>query len=426
MSFDPARLQTLLLNTGLQIKDQPLYQVLKDLIKIVASLNTQTSSLISGSGSSSVININQQLIGNLIEDIIDGSDNIIIPGNIGPIGIQGLRGIDGEAGLDGDDSSFRPNPRLQDLISSFTSGSVIFAGPSGFLAQNNANLFWDDTNSIFRATKIQAGAATTFPGIAGDIQANRGGVSPGTGFIYFGNATGAGANYIGFDGTDIFYSGQVKFDFGFIVSASTTSVLAGKTQFGPAFTFPGVNGDIAISRAIAPTTGVIYFGNSAAAHYIYFDATNFNFTDPLALAKKISQYNGINTAGWGVPAIQAEAGGIGLVAANASLASYTVGAADATIRISANVNVTSSVTHSFSIICTYTDETNTVRSLTLPFVQLGGVALVGTITNILGAGPYHGVGLTLRVKASTTITISSTGTFTSVTYNARGVIEQLG
>lgn len=31
----------------------------------------------------------------------------------------------------------------------FTQGSVIFAGPSGKLAQNNANLFWDDTNTRF-------------------------------------------------------------------------------------------------------------------------------------------------------------------------------------------------------------------------------------------------------------------------------------
>ncbi|MBI3334567.1 hypothetical protein HYZ97_03710 [Candidatus Pacearchaeota archaeon] len=36
---------------------------------------------------------------------------------------------------------------IQDLVSSFTQGSVIFAGPSGILAQNNSQFFWDNTNN---------------------------------------------------------------------------------------------------------------------------------------------------------------------------------------------------------------------------------------------------------------------------------------
>ncbi len=35
----------------------------------------------------------------------------------------------------------------QSFATSFTPGSVIFAGPSGILAQNNASFFWDNTNS---------------------------------------------------------------------------------------------------------------------------------------------------------------------------------------------------------------------------------------------------------------------------------------
>lgn len=42
---------------------------------------------------------------------------------------------------------FRPNPAIQELISTFTQGSVIFAGPSGTLTQDNAAFFWDDTNA---------------------------------------------------------------------------------------------------------------------------------------------------------------------------------------------------------------------------------------------------------------------------------------
>ncbi len=60
----------------------------------------------------------------------------------------------------------------------------------------------------------------------------------------------------------------------------------------------------------------------------------------------------------------------------------------------------------------------------MPFIQVGGVTLVGTITNVTGSGPYGGVPLHIRAKASTAITLATTGTFTTVTYNVEGVIKQ--
>lgn len=47
--------------------------------------------------------------------------------------------------------------------SAFTQGSVIFAGPSGVYAQDNANLFWDNTNK-------RLGVGTASPSYAMDIQ----------------------------------------------------------------------------------------------------------------------------------------------------------------------------------------------------------------------------------------------------------------
>lgn len=90
--------------------------------------------------------------------------------------------------------------------------------------------------------------------------------------------------------------------------------------------------------------------------------------------------------------------------------------ADETIMICANVLVTTSTAHSFTMTVAYTDEGNTARTLTLPFSQLAGT-IVTTITNITGAGPYEGVALTIRVKSGSTTTIATTGTFTTVTYN---------
>jgi hypothetical protein len=46
----------------------------------------------------------------------------------------------------------------------FTAGSVVFAGPSGVYAQDNANLFWDDTNNYL-------GVRTATPGAVVDIAA---------------------------------------------------------------------------------------------------------------------------------------------------------------------------------------------------------------------------------------------------------------
>lgn len=81
---DPAKLYALLMNTGLQQKDQPLYQVIHDLIATLVGVNTQVntvSSAISSPGS----------------------------GNVGKQGIQGIAGLDNIDGNSGnDDSSFFP------------------------------------------------------------------------------------------------------------------------------------------------------------------------------------------------------------------------------------------------------------------------------------------------------------------------------
>jgi hypothetical protein len=111
-------------------------------------------------------------------------------------------------------------------------------------------------------------------------------------------------------------------------------------------------------------------------------------------------------------------------AANATIKQITVGAADSSYIVSANVNVTAAATASFTCTCTYHDETNTTRVLTLTFSNLTGTLLT-TITNVTGTGAYEGVPLHIRAKAATTITIGTTGTFTSVTYNAEGAMQQI-
>ena len=147
----------------------------------------------------------------------------------------------------------------------------------------------------------------------------------------------------------------------------------------------------------------------------------------IALIGKASIYANVTTAGWGVGAIYSSSRATAQEARSAALATYTVGAADGTFLVSANVLVTTSTTHSFSVDVDYTDEGNTARTLILPMAQLAGTFITGgLITNVTGAGPYESAVLKIRCKAATAITIRpSAGTFTTVTYNAEADITQV-
>lgn len=144
----------------------------------------------------------------------------------------------------------------------------------------------------------------------------------------------------------------------------------------------------------------------------------------LLMGRTIAKYRNVSTAGWGVPAIYAAGRLTARTTAQASVATYTVGAADGSFRVSANVLVTTATAHNFTVTCAYTDEGNTARTLTFNFSSLAGV-FATAIINTGGAVPYAGVPMHIRCKAGTTITIATTGTFTTVSYNVEGIIEQI-
>lgn len=114
----------------------------------------------------------------------------------------------------------------------------------------------------------------------------------------------------------------------------------------------------------------------------------------------------------------------GQTAANASIQTHTVGAADATFEVSANVLVTTSSAENFTVTVAYTDEGNTARTLTMPFSTLVGT-MVAAINFANGTIPYAGSALHIRTKASTTITLATTGTFTGATYNVQSIIKRI-
>ena len=146
----------------------------------------------------------------------------------------------------------------------------------------------------------------------------------------------------------------------------------------------------------------------------------------ISTAGKIGVYNGVTTAGWGVPGIEGAGRVTGQTAANASVATYTVGAADGSFYVSANVLVTTSSAESFTATVSYTDEGNTARVVTFNFSNLGGT-IGSSIAFANGAVPYEGIPIHIRAKASTAITIKTAagGTYTGCTYNAEGLITQM-
>lgn len=192
----------------------------------------------------------------------------------------------------------------------------------------------------------------------------------------------------------------------FVRSRSATALSAFGNATPSAFVTIGAG-----TTAIAPlglTSGTDL--SSATNGKFEYDGINLKFTPAATTRKVVSLYQ--------VGRLTAQ------TAAAATVATWTVGANDGTFLVSANVLPTTSTVHSFTVTCTYTDEGNTSRTVTLNFSQLGGT-FVTAISNTAGAVPYEGVPIQIRCKAGSTITIGTTGTFTTVTYNVEASIAQI-
>lgn len=193
------------------------------------------------------------------------------------------------------------------------------------------------------------------------------------------------------------------------------------------FPFWFANGASASAATTWSTTGTVFGANihtSIGAFCDYrIDGASQYVVNGLG---KITNINAVATAGWGVPAIYgASRSGTQTNTTVASIATYTCGTSDGSFDVGANVNVTAATAASMTVTCTYTDETNTSRTVTFSFVQNGVAVPIQTITNVTGVGDYVGMKMAIRVKASTAITIATTGTVTGITYKVEGVITQV-
>lgn len=162
--IDISRLQVQLQRTKLQNKDNALYQLLHELIKSLGDTFSEVTTLSRTPSSSSTTNniTNNYAIqsgigighGGLsasstpMYSIVNNTTN-----NISSNIMQLSSGMGG--GLGGLHATFIPmfSPQTSTLPI-FTSGSVIFAGPSGTLTQDNTSFFWDDTNNLLTVVNL--------------------------------------------------------------------------------------------------------------------------------------------------------------------------------------------------------------------------------------------------------------------------------
>lgn len=308
------------------------------------------------------------------------------------------------------------------LVSGLTLGSVLFAGTGGLVSQNNSQYFWDNTNIMLGIN------ATTSPSAHLHVI----GVTPAVA------ATGVnasfGAKIIGGTG------GEANSKFG--VAGNGGAILlqggpGGSNTAGSSGT--GGNGaDVKINagvfgtgNAANGTTGSVYFYKSNGSTKLQqFNDTGIGFFAAAPVAQQTGDIGtglvnlGLFSSTTSTANVVASGRQTAQTAADANIVTFTTPAADHSYLISTNALVTASTLHSFTTTCSYTDESNTARVLTLNYSQLTG-AFITAITNGTGASSYEGVPVQIRVKASTNIVLATTGTFTSVTYNIEGVITQV-
>lgn len=208
--------------------------------------------------------------------------------------------------------------------------------------------------------------------------------------------------------------------FGIVDATSAASSITGglivATTVGTAATSVGIGGGNV-------NAGGLITGGTMTSTGLFTASAASTLTGAVSQTAKTAKYNNVSTVGWGIPAIYGAGRVTAQAAANASISTYTCGAADGSFEVSGNMNVTVSTALATTMTCTYTDESNTSRVMVLPIQQLTGSFVAGGA--ITGVGAWESPVMHIRVKASTAITIAtSAGTFTGVTYTAEGIIKQ--
>lgn len=112
-------------------------------------------------------------------------------------------------------------------------------------------------------------------------------------------------------------------------------------------------------------------------------------------------------------------------AAVASVATLTVGGADASYEVSGSITISTAGSNAFSLSVDFTDENNVAQNCLIPIVRISTGAYITATISASGNVPFPSSPVHIRCKASTAITIKTSGTFTGCTYNVEGRITRI-
>ncbi len=178
------------------------------------------------------------------------------------------------------------------------------------------------------------------------------------------------------------------------------------------------------ANAIAKFTGANLIGNSS----ITDDGTTVKSTEAVNIGSAQqfivnvsglpTKSNAITLTDQGFPLEVASQSLTAQAAAVTNTINYTPAAAAGIYEVVWTVDTTTATTDSFTVVITWKNATGTARSQNSGGFDINGTGLVaGAITNTIGAGAYYGSMVIQIDNSATAITLSTAGTFTTVTYN---------
>jgi hypothetical protein len=279
-----------------------------------------------------------------------------------------------------------------------TTGSATTAGTGGTLAFTGGagGSGSGGTNAIGGA-----GGGFTFTAGAGGASSGTAINSNGGGFSFTMGAAGTGGSgTAGTKGTFTVSGGNITFGSG---SAFSLTMNGASANNAIAFQEGGV-----AKAFIQTSSGVLQFATGGS------NGLSINTSQLLTINKTITSYNGLTTAGEGVPVIVGTATQTAQTGAIGDTTLFTVGAATTLFRFSGQVNcTTTSSAATATLNLKYTDSASTAQT----------VSVTDTCTTLVTTGTPH-IDQTFRAKNGTAITYGVTISNTP-TYDVDVVVEQL-
>lgn len=178
------------------------------------------------------------------------------------------------------------------------------------------------------------------------------------------------------------------------------------------------------SSGLSPLNTVIQAEAGTSGEPFFLASINSVPVFDLNATGLIRIYNGVTTAGLGVPAVVGQAN-IAAQTVASTITSYANPAVDGEFEVSAQINVSAAAAISTALTVSYTDVNNTAQTMILPLTGQAGSFITNGL--VITTGTFESVVVNIRAKASSSITVQTApGTFTGVTYSASGTIKQTG